>query len=333
MIKVTLKDVCREASVSAATVSRVINDSPLVHKDTRLRVMEAIDALGYTPNAAARNLSRNKTDLIGLVFHQMSSGFYATVMEGLDNATRHKGYHILTAISRDTEREQNVSLSMFDAARVDGLILLDSGLGDDTIQHLKSYGRPFVLLQKEVDDPEVNTVTCDNLMGAYKATQHLLDLGYQDLLFLTGPKNAQDSQLRMEGCLQALKDKGIPKEQYAFREAHFDPKRAPIVFSEYAHEHGLPRAVFSFNDAMALSLLKHLRESGVDVPSQVAIIGFDGIDCGSYMGLTTVSTPILEMGHAAVDLLLNQIQSGSKEGRHIMLDTTLKIRGTCGAKA
>ncbi len=331
--KPTLKDICREASVSAATVSRVINKSPLVNNETRQRVQDVIDRLGYTPNAAARNLSRNRTDLIGLVFHQISSGFYASVMAGIDEEARDKGYHILTAFSRDTADERDLCFTMFEATRVDGLIVLDSGLHDQTIDRLKSYRRPFVLIQKESDDDTVNIVTCNNEGGAYDAMKHLIDLGHKDILVLTGPDGAQDAQLRLRGCKRALEEGNVSLESYRFVCANYSPDRAPDVFRKYKKEHGLPKAVFALNDAMALAVIKELRNSNVSVPDQVAVVGFDGIDCARYMGLTTVQTPISKMGKEAVRLLIEQMGDDNAKAQHIHLEGELVIRETCGAPA
>jgi len=331
--KPTLKDICREASVSAATVSRVINKSSLVNDETRQRVQDVIDRLGYTPNAAARNLSRNRTDLIGLVFHQISSGFYSSVMAGIDEEARANGYHILTAFSRDTADERDICFTMFEATRVDGLIVLDSGVHDETIDRLKSYRRPFVLIQKESDDNTVNTVTCNNESGAYDAMKHLLDRGHKDIVVLTGPEGAQDAQLRLRGCQRALKEGNVSLKPHQFVRANYSPDLAPELFRQYEKEHGLPRAVCALNDAMALGVIKELRSGGVSVPDQVAVVGFDGIDCATYMGLTTVQTPISRMGKEAVRLLIEQMGDGDAKAQHVHLEADLVIRETCGAPA
>jgi LacI family transcriptional regulator len=327
----TLKDVCREASVSPATVSRVINGSSLVHPVTRKRVEEVIEQLGYRPNTAARSLSRNQTELIGLVFHQISSGFYATVLEGIDEEARKQGYHILTAFSEEGKDCRELSLSLFEATRVDGLIVLASGLNDAALQRLKEYERPFVLIEQEVDDDDVNTVSCKNEEGAYLATRHLLDLGHRDILVLTGPTAAQDSQLREKGARRALAEAGIPAEQQHFLCANYSPQAAPDVFDAHCAEHGRPSALFAFNDAMALSVIKHLRGQQVRVPEDMAVVGFDGIDCAAYMGLTTVETPIAEMGRSAVRALLETIRTDPPTHQQIMLDVQLTIRESCGA--
>lgn len=327
--RITQKHVARAAGVSEATVSRVLNQSPLVHENTRRRVLEAIRRLGYAPSAAARNLSRNRTDVIGVVFHQMSTGFFASVMSGIDAAARARGYHLLTAFSRDTVEERDICYRMLDEARVDGLIVLDAALSDETIARLKSYRQPFVLIQREPDDPSVNTIAVDNQGGAYRALKHLLALEYTRLLILRGPPGAQDAQLRLAGCAEALREAGRDVS-CDYIDGFYNAERATEAFLAYRREHDLPRAVFALNDAMALAVLKLLRSEGVRVPEQVALVGFDGIESAEYVGLTTVQTPMEALGEGAVRILLDHLQDPSRPADKVRLPVQLVVRATCG---
>ncbi len=330
MTRPTLKDVCREALVSEATVSRVVNNSPLVHERTRARVLEVIQRLGYTPNAAARNLSRSKTDVIGVVFHQMSSGFFAQVMDGIDRAAVDSNYHVLSSLTRDDVEPDKTCRRMFDEMRVDGMILLDPSFDDRFIAELKHYGRPMVMIQRDTDDPDIGSVSVENRHGARDGMKHLLSLGYRDILVLRGPEGAQDNRLRLEGCEQALKEvRGQPPVVH-YADGFYAPHRAVEALREHRLVHGLPRAIFAMNDAMALAALKELRTSGIKVPEQVAIVGFDGIDAADYVGLTTVETPMLELGATAVRLLLAQIEDPKTAVEHVQLKTKLVVRDTCG---
>ena len=328
--KASLKDVCREASVSEATVSRVINNSPLVREATRQRVMEAVEKLGYTPNAAARNLSRSKTDTIGIVFHQMSSGFFASVMAGIDKAARDHGYHVLSVFPHSSTDACDTCLNLFKEARVDGLVLLDPALNMDTILRLKKHKRPMVLIQRDLDDDQVNTVSVKNKEGAYEAVRHLVGHGYKDLLIILGPEGAPDSQLRTEGCKQALSEPSAAGIRTHYINGYYHPDRALEAFRDYREKHGLPRGIFCLNDAMALSVLKELRTTGVKVPEEVAIIGFDGIECADYVDLTTVETPMMALGEESVRSLMKRIANPESSATHTRLDVVLRCRATCG---
>lgn len=326
----TLKDVCREALVSEATVSRVINNSPLVNTRTRQRVLQVIARLGYTPNASARNLSRSKTDVIGVIFHQMSSGFFAQVIAGMDKAARENGYHILCAFTRDDLDPARTCHRMFDEMRIDGMIILDPGMQDDLISRLAKYRRPVVLVQRDSADAEIGSITVENRSGAYQAMKHLLGLGYRDILVVRGPPGAQDAQLRMEGVEQALREAGPASVVCRYIDGCYAPAKALEAFRSWRREHALPRAIFALNDAMALAILKELRATGIQVPQQVALVGFDGIDSAEYVGLTTIETPMAALGEGAVKLFLRQADSAEAPAEHVQLPTRLVIRDTCG---
>lgn len=325
----TLKDVCRDALVSEATVSRVINDSPLVHQRTRERVLGVIKKLGYTPNAAARNLSRSKTDTIGVIFHQMSSGFFALVMAGIDKAARDNRYHILCAFTHLEIDPGKTCMPMFDEMRIDGMIILDPAINQPLLNELKEYRRPIVMIQRDSQDPLISSISVQNRQGAHTAITHLLSLGYKDLLVVRGPAGAQDAQLRLEGCELALRERG-PGVMCRYIDGRYAPKDAVKAFQEHRAKHGLPRAIFALNDAMALAILKSLRSEGVKVPEQVAIVGFDGIDCADYVGLTTIETPMTDLGEGAVRLFLKRLEAPDQPVEHIQLATRLVVRNTCG---
>jgi len=324
----TLKDVCREALVSEATVSRVINKSPLVHERTRKRVMEVIKRLGYTPNAAARNLSRSKTDVIGVVFHQMTSGFFAQVMDGIDSAAVKNGYHLLCAFTRDDTEPGTTCFGMFDEMRVDGMIILDPSMSPELLKQFKAYKRPIVMIQSEPDDTDIGSVMVENEQGAYDGMKHLLAAGYRDLLVVRGPGGVQDANLRLKGCTSALEEVSDAKCRYI--DGNYSPEDALVAFRKDRDQNGLPRAIFALNDAMALSILKELQETDVSVPEDVAIIGFDGIECADYVGLTTVETPMTAMGEEAVKLFLKLVAKPDFKPERARLKTSLVVRKTCG---
>jgi DNA-binding LacI/PurR family transcriptional regulator len=329
----TLKDVCREALVSEATVSRVVNNSPLVQQRTRDRVQQAIRKLGYTPNAAARNLSTNRTDVIGVVFQLMSSGFFAQVMAGIEEAARETGYHLLSAFTHADLDPSKTYFRMFDEMRVDGVIILDQSLSNSFVNQLRQYHRPVVMIQRDLTDPQISSIAVENRQAARAAMKHLLSLGYDDLLVIRGPAGAQDAQLRLEGCRDALGELGRPTTICHYIDGFYASQPALEAFRGFCGKRGVPRAVFALNDAMALAILKELRTTGVRVPDQVAIVGFDGLDTAEYVGLTTIETPMTELGKGAVRLFLKRIESPDAPAEHLDLPCKLVVRATCGGKA
>ncbi len=329
--KATILDVCRETGYSVATVSRVVNRSPKVSEQTKEEILSAIQRLGYKPNAAARSLSGQKSNTLGVIFHQITSGFYASVMSGIDLEARTHGYHVLITIAHHMDPGRAEYYDMLDEARVDGMIILDSTLTDDIIDRLKTYDRPLVLVQRTLDDPGVATVSSANEEAAYTALKHLLSLGYRDLLLVTGSPEAEDSSLRMDGCRRALREVDVSIDDVAVIGGQYSAHEALVAFTDYIAEHKMPRAIFAFNDDMALSIMKDLRLRGVRVPEEVAIVGFDGTEAADYMGLTTMAMPMLEIGQEAVRALIHCLRNPLAPLSHAVKSCELIVRESCGA--
>jgi LacI family transcriptional regulator len=325
----TIIDVARESDVSLATVSRVLNNSPKVARETRDAVLGAIKRLGFTPNASARNLSGRKNNALGVIFHQMTSGFYATVMSGIELEARSSGFHVLVTITHHTDPDRGRYFDMLNEARVDGLIVLDSTLSEDTMSRLKSYNRPIVLIQKKWADDTVSTVMCDNEGGARAAMDLLIGRGTRRVLLVAGPPEAEDSELRMNGCRQALRERGLSKADVDVITGSYSAQEALRAFREYLRSHDVPKAIFAFNDDMALAIMKELRLTGVKVPGDTAVVGFDGIDAADYMGLTTVQMPMMELGAEAVRLAIRRIRQPKEPAAHVVKPCALVIRESC----
>ncbi len=330
-MKVTIRDICREAGVSIATVSRALNNKPRTNAATRDRIIAVAERLGYQPNAAARTLSSDKTDAIGVVFSQLTSGFYSSVMTGIDLEAYTQGFHVLITISKRADPEHHAAQNLVRAMRVDGLILLDATFDRAALARLKAAGRPIVVIQRALTDPHVSSVAADNVGGARLAIRHLLSLGYRDLLLVAGPPDAEDSSLRMKGCRRALREAGLDPRRVPVLVGHYSASEALQAFRAYRDSgRPLPRAVFAFNDDMALAIMKELRLTGVSVPAQVAVVGFDDIDAADYMGLTTIRVPTLEMGQDAVRLLAARIARPSARAKHMLKKAKLVVRESCG---
>ena len=330
---VTIRDICAHTGFSVATVSRAMNNKPKVSKEARATIFKAIRDLGFTPNAIARMLSRKQTDIIGVIFHQMTSGFYATVMSGIDLEARSRRLHVLSTIVHHADPERDGYYDMVGEARVDGLIVLDSTMDAPTLERLKSYRRPLVLIEPSINDPRISTISSANEQGAYLAVRHLLKLGYRDLLLVLGAPEACDTRLRLSGCRKALAEQGLSMRRVDTITGYYSAHEAVVAFRKYLRERKKrPRAIFSFNDDMALSIMKELRLTGVRVPDEVAVVGYDGIEAADYMGLTTIRTPMLEMGHEAVKLLAARIENPAAKATHVVLKGELIVRESCGAQ-
>jgi LacI family transcriptional regulator len=313
-----------------ATVSRVLNNQPKVSKRTREAVHAAMKRLGYTPNAVARSLSRSRTDTIGVIFRQIASGFYADVMCGIEMECRARGLHMLITTSDRSAPQRLYDCDQMGEARVDGVIVLDSTMDRETISRVRSFGRPLVMIQNRCGEASASTVSTADEQGAYLALKHLLSLGYRRLLLISGPPAAEDSSLRIKGCQRALAEFQVSEEEAAMIIGHYSSQEALASFREYRARRGLPRAIFAFNDDMALAVMKELRGTGVGVPEEVAVVGFDGLDAADFMGLTTVRIPMMEMGKQAVGILAERMADPDRNAAHIILPCELIVRGSSG---
>lgn len=326
-----MDEVCEALGVSTATVSRVLNNKPGVGAELRKKVLAAVKELNYVPRAAARQLSSAKSDTLGIAFQDLTAGWLLTIFRGIINRAAGR-YHVITSISVREGDEYEVPSRILAERRVDGLIWLDPRISPPLIKRMKTQPVPFVVLQRQVADPEINTIAIDSAQGAREATLHLLKQGYRKLLFLTGPRDDADSLLKLEGVHRALQELNVEIPADSILEGHHVGAHAVRALSDHlAAGKPLPEAIFAFNDAMAIAVLHWLRGRGVRVPQDVALIGFDGIDEARHVGLTTLETPMYEMGVLAAQVLMDLIEAPASErkAKQLVLKGNLVIRETC----
>lgn len=321
----TFKDICAKTGLSKATVSRTLNNHPHISKKTRERVLSAMKGLNYTPSAAARSLSRRKSDLIGIILPAITSGYYASVIQGVDHLLQQREYNLITVFSHGTRQEFHPGVKLLSERRVDGLLLLEPSIQTDDLVALKKQELPFVLLQQSIMS-HVSSVSIDNKAGAFEMTNHLIKQGYKRILVVTGPEYSLDSIDRLEGYRTAMKNAARKIDESliitsTFKAAEAVPKVMP--FFEKANP---PDAIFAFNDDIALGLIREFRLRHDVFPKRPAIAGFDGIDTAEFAGLTTLCTPLTQVGELAAELLLNKLEGKVKGERQILLKGSLVVR-------
>lgn len=326
MMMTTLKDVCEQAGVSKATVSRVINNHPNVKKKTRARVQEAMKSLNYTPSAAARSLSLKRSHLLGVILPGIAGGFFSRVLHGVDLGSRRAGYHILTSFCHGTE-DLAQALRLQCERRVDGLVLMRPTMHTEDLDMVRRHRIPVVMLQSQSLWPDISSVSVDNRAGGYEVTRHLLDSGCRRILAVGGSLGAQDSADRMEGYRQAVRASGLVLDEGQILSTDSTPQDAvPRVMARLNSDEP-PDAVFAFNDDIALGLLRECRRQGIRVPEQVTVAGFDGIETCEFAGLTTLESPMESLGEMGVELLLGMMKEEAPQpGRHVQLKGRLMIR-------
>lgn len=332
MAGITIRDVAREAGVSVATVSRVLNQSDSVHEKTRRRVLEVSKALRYTPNIAARTLITSKTSTLGVLLPDLHGEFFSEVIRGIDQAAQRQAYHLLVSSSHNEKSEIEAALRAMHG-RVDGLIVMSPGIDAQTLTGNLPATLPVVLLNCFVDGSSFDSLNVDNFAGAYAVVRHLTALGHQRIAFIRGSEPNYDAAERLRGYRTAMLDgEGEWSEQLEFL-GNFTESAGQRAVSAILQMTPRPTAIFAANDAMAIGALSALRDAGVEVPGEIAVVGFDDIPIARFMHppLSSVRVEISELGGRAVERLLHAIDMENTHARRQeILPTTLVVRGSCG---
>ncbi|HWJ21971.1 MAG TPA: LacI family DNA-binding transcriptional regulator [Gemmatimonadaceae bacterium] len=333
---VTIKDVAREAGVSVATVSRVHNRRDVVNEDTRRRVAEVAARLGYSPHGAARSLITSETNTIGVLLPDLYGEFFSEVIRGIDQTAQRHGYHLLISSSHDEEREIDAALRSM-RGRVDGLIVMAPRLGAREAVANLADDFPLVLLNCAVDDAPFDAITVGNFDGARAMVRHLVALGHRRVAIITGAERNYDAAERRRGYRDALREAGIKPHAAWEARGDFGEESGYRAAQQLLAARPRPTAIFAANDAMAIGALSALRESGVRVPEDVAVAGFDDIPMARYMSppLSSVHVDISALGEHATTRLVESVRRAGRrerprEGRHETMPTWLVVRDSCG---
>jgi DNA-binding LacI/PurR family transcriptional regulator len=305
---VSIKDIAKAAGVSHSTVSRALNDSPLVKAETKARIQRLSQQMGYSPDAIARSLVTQRTHTVGVVATTITDPFVAEVVQGVEDAAQESGYSvILTSSASEPEREL-AAVEMLRAKRVDGVIVTSSRIGALYLQHLEGIGVPVVLVNNHNEQSGRYTfsVSVDNWHGGHLATAHLIDKGHRRIGYVSGPADHSDDLGRLAGYRQALDEATIP-----FDPALVVPGNGRLDGGERALRllgglAGPPTGVFCYNDMTAIGLISAARRAGLRVPGDLAVVGFDDIPLAAhvYPPLTTVAQPQHDMGRRAMGMAL-----------------------------
>lgn len=328
----TIKDVAREASVSVATVSRVFNGAAVVRAETAQRIREVATALRYAPHGGARSLITKRTSTIGVLLPDLFGEFFSELIHGIDATARREGYHIL--VSRSWEGRTEIEEAMRAMrGRVDGVLVMSPDIDADSLLNIPA-SLPVVLLCSPVSGFPADSVVIENFRGAREMVRHLTSLGHRRIAIVKGAAGNYDAAERLRGYRSALKESGIVAVPELEREGDFTEASGYAATLDLLAIDPRPTAIFAANDSMAIGALSALRESGVSVPGEIAVGGFDDIPLARYMDppLSSVRVAIADLGARAVETLLNVIASETVHApRRERVSTELVIRQSTGA--
>ncbi len=314
---VTRDEVAKEARVSAATVSYVVNNGPRpVAPETRTKVLAAIQKLGYRPNAVARNLRMQHTSTIGLIIPDTYNPFFAEVARGVEQVAFENNMTVVLCHS-DYKLERELQyIEVLQAERAAGVIWFPATNSTEPAIRVSNYGMPLVVLDRVLPGVRAPFVVADNFLGGYLATKHLIELGHKTIACIIRPMVLSHSSERIRGYRQALEDHGIPFDETLLVTGGFRLEDGRHAALEILKLPSKPTAIFAYNDFMALGAMRAIHEKSIPIPGSISIVGFDDIPQSAYTSpaLTTVSQPKLEMGRQGGSLLLDVM-----EGRTISL--------------
>jgi DNA-binding LacI/PurR family transcriptional regulator len=325
-----MKDIARIAGVSLGTVSNVLNGTAGVREPVRQRVMQAVQAAGYRPSQLARALRRDKTNMIGMIIPDITNPFFPAVVRGAEDQAFSNGYRLILCNTDNDHSKELAHLNELRTYLPAGLIVIPSSFSDLTVQ-AKSYregGAGVVCIDRLPKDWIGDTVTADNQHGAYKATWHLIELGHTQLATITGPLHLTNSRERLKGFRQAAKEAKLQIAPEYVQEATFDKQGGALKTALLLRLIPRPTAIFAGNDMIALGVLAAIRDAGLRCPQDVSVMGFDDLELAEALNpaLSSVSQSGYQLGSRAATILLERIRGDTGPAKHIVLETSLKLR-------
>lgn len=334
MKKVTIANVAEHARVSHATVSRVLNNNDSVNPILRERVLSAVKVLGYMPNRAAQRLRSNISDVIGVIVSDIQSPFFVSIVRGIEDAAYANEMNIVLCNADEDLERQKTYLSYLQAENVAGIIVSPTWHMNESneLQMFQDSGIPIVLIDRIVDNYQFDTVSVDNIDGAYTATKHLIDTGYKKIGILGGNLKLSTGKGRYEGYLKAMQDANleIPDPYVMFGD--FTEQDGYRLTVDMLSQDNPPEALFVNNNLSTMGALKAIRELGCKMPQDLALVSFDDIPMATELAtpLTAVAQPTHDLGSEAVRLLLRRLKTPQAPFQSLMLQTQLIVRESCG---
>jgi len=324
----TIREVAETAGVSYATVSHVINKTRLVSPETRERVLAAMDALEYRPNALARSLRQGKTNTIGLVLPDSANPFFAEISRSIEDEAFKKGYSVfLCNTELDTQREL-FYVDVLSKKQVDGIIFVAAGDQADSLDFLLRQNMPVVMIDRDLPNVEVDAVLTDHQLGGFLATHHLIELGHTCIACIAGPSTITPSAERMTGYQQALEQSGLSYNEHLIIRGDYHAQSGMEITHAILKMNPRPTAIFALNDLMALGALRAAAEAGYSIPRDLAVVGYDDLELARFTNppLTTIAQPKKEIGAQAVNLLVDRMSHWSRPPSRLVLAPQLIIR-------
>lgn len=329
---VTIKDIARMAGVSHTTVSRALNDSPLIHEDTKRKIRAIAERLDYTPNYSAKSLVLARSYHIGLFFSTLSKGtssnFFHETVKGVHRAVNSKYHLIVNAIDDYDGNYSTVTRKTFD-----GVIVMSQSDDDESfIRNVADKRIPLVVLNRNAERLSPVNVLADDKAGVFRAVEYMIGQGHRRIAIIEGKPSFKSSQARKEGYVQALRQYGIEPEPALRAEGGYTLEGGYAAMKRLLAAKRLPTAVFCSSDEMAVGAIKAIVDGGLTVPGHISVAGFDDDVFSAFLSpaLTTVKRPVETISRIGAEKLLADIERGAPAKETLFVETELVVRESVG---
>lgn len=331
-----IRHIAKEAGVSVATVSRVLNHPEHVAPKTREKIEKIIEEAEYTPNWFARGLNFNKTGTIGLMIPHILNSVHMEIAKGVEDVAHRKEYIALMCnAERDAAKERRY-LEQLIKRRVDGIVLICSSLGEEDFKLLEEQNIPVVLIGDHKDGLGLHVVSIDCRQAAEKAVSHLLEAGHERIAMIYGFEPEVENGHKVEGYKTALEKRNLPFREEYLRAVENSIEGGYLGAKKLAELEEPPQAIFASSDYIAFGVMDALKDKNLKIPEDIAVMGFDNVRMSNLVEpkLTTIEVPLHKMGVYGARLLFDLIEgeNDGKEAKTILLQHKIKIRKSCGHK-
>ncbi len=325
---VTVEDVAREAGVSVATVSRVVNKSPLVSPETTNKVNAVIERLHYKPNIFGRGLRRKESHIVLIIIPNITNPYYSQIVSGIESVCHRSNYITMLCITEASQIKASSYLEFLKNGTADGAIILSTEKNDLNLPELAKH-YPIVQCSEYCNDDAISHVSIDNFEAAIRVIEYLISINHKRIGFISSYNQFISTELRQNGYLEAMTSAGFNfgNHYIAYADSDYSFVSGQRAARELLERKDRPSAIFCVSDIIALGAISAARELNLCIPEDVSIVGFDNVEYATMFTpkLTTVSQPCYSLGVNSAELILKQL-AGGKEGGNIFLEYDIILR-------
>lgn len=332
MKNINIKELARELQLSVSTVSKALHDSYEISAETKQRVLETAARLNYVPNPYASSLRGRKSKNIAVVIPEVADSFFSLAINGIESVAKEKGYHVLICLTHERFENERAILKEFQGGRVDGVLLSVSRetSQSDHITDLIQGGVPLIFFDRVCEDVETAKITTNDFEGGYKATEHLVQQGCDNIAFLGISKSLSISNKRLEGYLQALKDYNLKAVKNNIVLCTNDAKQNFRLLKKLLQQKNKPNGIVASVEKLTTTVYMVCSILKLSIPKDVKVVCFSNLETAAILdpSLTTITQPAFEMGQSAAALLFKALEKKSFNlaKQHLVIPSALVVR-------